>query len=401
MSILHKVVSHGRVHQLRLLLRMPTNQLKVNARDETEKTAVILCALIDDEQLGVKMLRMLLEDERTDHDASDNLNRNIFTYAIIKGRSELLSLLLENKATISMNNTDTFGLSNLHHAVINGDTDTLTMLVTAFKEMGISVDPKTPEGLTPLVMAIRLEQYHCANVLLLEGNANYLTRDTTHRRTARDWANHKLSKEHKRRSFETLRYDLVSRARTEQRITLRRRGERPAPRSALTAPTTGLPYLTTRANNRQGTKSSPVRKDRSLSHRHRTRSSYNEVEEQNAFKYSELKRLHMILDSKFQHDKAINSPKSKRVKAENWITQNNGARVTKVTSSASASLVACNEALPSIYTLLQQQMWTAEHTKDPILPSDCQVLLPVTRFNSAKTTPGINNTTPRSIQPAH
>ena len=45
-----------------------------------------------------------------------------------------------------MNNTDTFGLSNLHHAVINGDTDTLTMLVTAFKEMGISVDPKTPEG---------------------------------------------------------------------------------------------------------------------------------------------------------------------------------------------------------------------------------------------------------------
>ena len=77
----------------------------MNARDESEKTPVILCALIDDQQLSEKMLRMLLEDDRTDHDASDNLNRNIFTYAIIKGMLLAIFLSFCLVSELSLNNT--------------------------------------------------------------------------------------------------------------------------------------------------------------------------------------------------------------------------------------------------------------------------------------------------------
>ena len=45
---------------------------------------------------------------------------------------------------------------------------------------------------------------------------------------------------------EISRFTLLSRARTEHKITMRKRGPMPPPRSALTAPTTGLPFLTTR-----------------------------------------------------------------------------------------------------------------------------------------------------------
>ena len=110
------------------------------------------------------------------------------------GRTALLHVLLENKATITMNNTDANGLSNLHHAVIYGDASILTLIIKLFRELGLGVDPRSSDGVTPLILAIKMEHFECANLLLIEGNANYLLKESVNYRSSRDWANLKLKK---------------------------------------------------------------------------------------------------------------------------------------------------------------------------------------------------------------
>ena len=75
----------------------------INSRDASGKTAVILCAFIDNEELGLRLLNILLEDPRTDHDTDDNYCRNIFTYAVIKGSGRMLQLLVDVEYSLQKN----------------------------------------------------------------------------------------------------------------------------------------------------------------------------------------------------------------------------------------------------------------------------------------------------------
>ena len=118
--------------------------------------------------------------------------------SVILGRLAMVKLLLENQATIAINKTDSNGMSNLHHAVINGNLEVLSLLVKVFRELEFSIDPKTPDGLTPLNLAVKLEHFQCANLLLVEGAANFSTRDPIYNRNTRSWIDLKMQKYNKK-----------------------------------------------------------------------------------------------------------------------------------------------------------------------------------------------------------
>ena len=110
----------------------------------------------------------------------------------------MVNVLLENQATICINKTDITGMSNLHHAVINGNLEVLSTLIKVFRDLNMPIDPKTPDGLTPLNLAVKLEHFQCANILLVEGSANFLTRDPIFNRNTRSWIDVKMQKYNKK-----------------------------------------------------------------------------------------------------------------------------------------------------------------------------------------------------------
>ncbi|XP_033111032.1 ankyrin repeat, PH and SEC7 domain containing protein secG-like [Anneissia japonica] len=189
---LHRAIDDCRLHQVRLLVYMGSN---ADGRDHSGRTPLMAACMTDDEQRGLKIVRILLH-AKADLNSKDALGRSALSYAALFGRENIAARLLQED-TIEKNIPDRTGDTPLNLAAFKGHLGVTRLLVSVLIRDGLTVDTRNGEGCTALLLATKNGHYQCAKVLLEEGNASIYTRDNRLYMNAAEWA------KYSQRMFET------------------------------------------------------------------------------------------------------------------------------------------------------------------------------------------------------
>ncbi|XP_022100213.1 ankyrin repeat domain-containing protein 50-like [Acanthaster planci] len=178
---LHVAIHRGQFHDARQLVSAGDD---VNCRDANHRTPLILCALVEQEQWGVGIARMLLEMGAL-AGLVDKQGRNALIYACIYRRLELVEVLL-SAVDFDLNHRDRFGNTALFYAASGGNADVVATVVKKFKHFGETLDKPNKFGMTPLLEACRLGHERVARTLV-ENGAKVERRDGVRHWNAVDW----------------------------------------------------------------------------------------------------------------------------------------------------------------------------------------------------------------------
>lgn len=184
MTSIHQVILDGRLSQLNFLVnRFYAN---VNERDAYQRTPLHLAALCDQENFGYRVARLLLQAD-ADLNITDSQNQTPFIYACLLNRNKLISLFLQTK-TIDWHVTDHDSFLPIHHAAASCQTSALAEIVQEMKSLGLSIDPKTDLGYTPLILSIKFSRFDNAIYLLEHTDASPFAIDDEFHYTCQQWA---------------------------------------------------------------------------------------------------------------------------------------------------------------------------------------------------------------------
>nr|WP_237165334.1 ankyrin repeat domain-containing protein [Pandoraea vervacti] len=150
-----------------------------NATDE--KGDPLLVIAMREKSVGVA--KLLIEDKRTDLEATNRAGENAMMIASLQGLTPMVKLLIDKDAEVNKK-----GWAPLHYAATNGHDDIVKMLLDA----SAYVDAESPNGTTPLMMAARGGHITTCKVLL-DGGADVRLKNQL-KMTAVDFArqaNHK------------------------------------------------------------------------------------------------------------------------------------------------------------------------------------------------------------------
>ncbi|AJC22511.1 ankyrin repeat domain-containing protein [Pandoraea pulmonicola] len=111
---------------------------------------------------SVDVARLLINDKRTDLDATNAADENAMMIASLQGLAPMVKLLIDKDAEVNKK-----GWAPLHYAATNGHDDIVQMLLDA----SAYVDAESPNGTTPLMMAARGGHITTCKVLL-DGGAD-------------------------------------------------------------------------------------------------------------------------------------------------------------------------------------------------------------------------------------
>nr|XP_006826050.1 PREDICTED: uncharacterized protein LOC102803407 [Saccoglossus kowalevskii] len=192
---MHAYLRKGYFHELRLLV---SSGADVNVRDQQQRTPLIVCSLLEEEDWAVGIARMLLENGGM-IGYSDRQGLNALGYACMYQREKLVRVYL-NAIDFDLNATDKLGNTALMYAAATGNVRIASLLVQTLKRYKQTVDKPNKDGMTPLLEACRRNHVDCADVLIHDGQANEKHRDKIEKRNAKEWT----------REYALSRYNLAS-----------------------------------------------------------------------------------------------------------------------------------------------------------------------------------------------
>ena len=129
-----------------------------NSTDEKGNPLLVIAM----REKSVDVARLLIEDKRTDLDATNAAGENAMMIASLQGLAPMVKLLIDKDAEVNKK-----GWAPLHYAATNGHDDIVQMLLDA----SAYVDAESPNGTTPLMMAARGGHITTCKVLL-DGGAD-------------------------------------------------------------------------------------------------------------------------------------------------------------------------------------------------------------------------------------
>lgn len=130
--------------------------LDPNVLDDRKQTALVL-ALRDG---SPKVARVLIEDRRTDVNATNGSDESPLMMAALRGQQEFVDLLLKRDAAVNKT-----GWAPLHYAATSGQVAIMKQLL----EQHAFIDAQSPNGTTPLMMAAMYGTIDAVKLLLAEG----------------------------------------------------------------------------------------------------------------------------------------------------------------------------------------------------------------------------------------
>lgn len=146
----------------------------MNACDEHERTALMLCAKINEERWAFGLAQTLIE-KQADLNAKDRLGMTALHHACVNQRVLLVDLFL-SAADFDMNEQDAYGNTALFYAVTRGNLAIAKTLVSHLTRYRFSIDLANRNGFTPLLQAAK-RGYQSIVHLLLDYGANTAVRD--------------------------------------------------------------------------------------------------------------------------------------------------------------------------------------------------------------------------------
>ncbi|XP_013421464.1 uncharacterized protein LOC106181577 [Lingula anatina] len=189
---INTAIKRGFFQQVRFLIELGSD---VNGKDEDGLTPLILCAMIEEEEWGVGLSRLLLE-KGASVGFRDKRGLNALHYACLYQRLELVRVFL-CAIDYDLNQGDKFGNTALHYAVSVGNVDITRLLLRTLQKYGMTVDKPNRRGFTPLIQAWSTGRVTCAQILVDEGHADQETADKVEGKTAKEWETEVLAKMNK------------------------------------------------------------------------------------------------------------------------------------------------------------------------------------------------------------
>lgn len=127
-----------------------------NIREASRGPAIIMAV----QEKSTKSLRKLLASPTLDIDAVNKRGETALMVAAISGSAETVSLLIAKGASVDLE-----GWSPLHYAASNGRNQIVKLLI----EAGADINARSPNGTTPMMMAVRRGNLTPYQTLLLAG----------------------------------------------------------------------------------------------------------------------------------------------------------------------------------------------------------------------------------------
>lgn len=151
-----------------------------NTRDEKGNPLLVIAM----REKSVDVARLLINNDKTDLDATNAAGENALMLASLQGLTPMVKLLIDKEAEVNKK-----GWAPLHYAATSGHDDIVQMLLDA----SAYVDAESPNGTTPLMMAARGGHITTCKVLL-DGGADVRLKNQLGL-TAIDFANQSNQKE--------------------------------------------------------------------------------------------------------------------------------------------------------------------------------------------------------------
>ncbi|WP_353189340.1 ankyrin repeat domain-containing protein [Pandoraea pnomenusa] len=129
-----------------------------NSKDEKGNPLLVIAM----REKSVDVAKLLINDKRTDLDATNAAGENAMMMAALEGLTPMVKLLIDKEAEVNKK-----GWAPLHYAATNGHDDIVQILLDA----SAYVDAESPNGTTPLMMAARGGHITTCKVLL-DGGAD-------------------------------------------------------------------------------------------------------------------------------------------------------------------------------------------------------------------------------------
>lgn len=182
LSCLHQAVYSGRLHQIRLLLDVGVNPKIV---DNQGRTPLMMAACASKDTLATRIARLLLS-RGAGVECVDDQGRTALSYACQHGHYKLVKLLIDDDCDI--NKADKEGNTPLMYAAMSGNVPTLREILHVVLKYRLSVDLRNKQGFSAYLLAAKLANGECAEILKTEANASDCVRDTEFFLSDKEWA---------------------------------------------------------------------------------------------------------------------------------------------------------------------------------------------------------------------
>lgn len=184
-ALIHQAIVDGRIHQLRLLVRIGAD---LNTREERYgRTPIITASLLDNEDLAVAICQILIK-HRCDCNSKDSTGRTALAHVASLGREKIALYLLED-INIDLSATDNDGNTPLILACQSGNTVIVATMVKKMYQANIHVNTRNKDGFTAILMAAKHGHRYCEQILRREGQALVDIRDNIMFYNVDDWLN--------------------------------------------------------------------------------------------------------------------------------------------------------------------------------------------------------------------
>ena len=184
MLTLHEAITRQNPCQVRLLTNVGCN---VNRLDSRMRSPLCLVCELNNELLAVSLESLLLKNGAAVHQ-KDEFGISVFCYACIKQRTRLVQCMIRERE-ISWLDKDHKGNTALHHAAETGNYLITQVIVKQMRKYGLNIDQRNNRGETPLVVAEKLGNFQCAELLRDNGKASTAARDDLVFKNAEEWRN--------------------------------------------------------------------------------------------------------------------------------------------------------------------------------------------------------------------
>lgn len=174
----------GHFNLIRFLLDLGADP---DEQDSSGKTALSLCAFVQEENWGVGLARTFIE-KGARIGLRDGLGLSAVHYACIYGRVKLMTVFL-NAIDFDLNQGDRLRHTPLFYASRYGNIELIKLLVSCLKKFDLTVDKPNKYGVTPLMEAWKRGHFECGDILVSEGGADEEIQDNVQFKTAKEWRN--------------------------------------------------------------------------------------------------------------------------------------------------------------------------------------------------------------------
>lgn len=182
--VLFDAVRHGKNHLVRFILDASSVDI-VNSRDLHGKTPLMACCYTKEEGARDNTVRLLLR-HGADVNVTDDCGRTALSYVCERRCNDILRILIKEH-NIDPDITDTNGNTPLIYSAMVGNDIACDILIRHFRRLGLNIEATNDEGFTALLMAAKHGNITCAQILVGQGKANTLHRDTKYGLSVEEW----------------------------------------------------------------------------------------------------------------------------------------------------------------------------------------------------------------------